>query len=241
MFIQNNFEWSPQTSLEEFNPINDSPLHFNINNFNDNNTYYTNYTNDLLDPNYCDFNFEYQGLNNYLSPSNDLIQHNDEAVNNDINLDSDDSLKSILDEIESLPSDFFLEENVSSPSESSISDQQIQSPLEIESQINNFVFSNCLIQTESESATSSSGESEKSLEDDSSLKKVKSGRINKRESNKVAAVRYRAKKTKERDLLFQECDFYEKNNNELKEKLSDVEHEIALIKNLLVQALTAKR
>lgn len=194
MTIQNNFEWLPSLPTE-FNPINsDSLLHFNNNLIT--HTYNTNITstndlNDLFNPNYCEFNFDYQGLDEYLSPNKDNVSDN-------INLDSDDSLKNILDEIESLSSDFFLEENVSSPSDSSLSDQQIQSPFVDSNSLqvfSNFSESESPIFTESESPISSSGESVKSSEnDDFSLKKVKSGRVNKKESNKVAAVRYRAKK-----------------------------------------------
>jgi len=73
------------------------------------------------------------------------------------------------------------------------------------------------------------------------LRQVKTGRVNKRESNKIAAVRYRAKKTKQRDMLFKECEVYAEKNAVLKVKISDIEQEIGFIKNLLVQALTTKK
>lgn len=76
----------------------------------------------------------------------------------------------------------------------------------------------------------------------SCLRRVQSGsgRVNKRESNKVAAVRYRAKKVKEREALFRECDEMAARNSQLRSDISDIEQEIGFIKNLLVQALHAK-
>jgi len=76
----------------------------------------------------------------------------------------------------------------------------------------------------------------------SCLKRVQSnsGRVNKRESNKVAAVRYRAKKVKEREALFRECDEMAARNSQLRLNISEIEQEIGFIKNLLVQALHAK-
>ena len=65
--------------------------------------------------------------------------------------------------------------------------------------------------------------------------------VNKRESNKAAANRYRLKKLKERDELFNECETYELKNIELKRKIDDVQTEINCIKNLLVEALLTKK
>jgi hypothetical protein len=69
---------------------------------------------------------------------------------------------------------------------------------------------------------------------------VKSGKVNKKESNKKAAVRYRAKKSKEREKLFAECDLYEKQNSEMKKKIENVENEISFIRSLLIEALLKK-
>ena len=74
-----------------------------------------------------------------------------------------------------------------------------------------------------------------------SIKRVKSrARVDKKESNKAAAIRYRTKKTKERDDLFKECDLYAKKNGELKKRIDDLQTEISFIKSLLVEALIKK-
>ncbi len=69
--------------------------------------------------------------------------------------------------------------------------------------------------------------------------KTKKG-VEKRESNKAAASRYRSKKSKERNELFLQTEIYEKKNIELKEKIKDVETEINSIRSLLIQALLVK-
>ena len=69
--------------------------------------------------------------------------------------------------------------------------------------------------------------------------KTKKG-VEKRESNKAAASRYRSKKSKERNELFLQTEIYEKKNSELKEKIKDVETEINSIRSLLIQALLIK-
>lgn len=65
--------------------------------------------------------------------------------------------------------------------------------------------------------------------------------IDKKQSNKVAAVKYRNKKLKEREILFAECEEYEKKNAELKRKIEDTQTEISFIKSLLVEALIGKK
>lgn len=81
----------------------------------------------------------------------------------------------------------------------------------------------------------------RSSTDTDSIKRVgKAGRVDKKESNKAAAVRYRCKKALEKDRLFAECEIYEKKNSDIKEKIGDLENEIDFIKNLLVQAFLAK-
>lgn len=62
----------------------------------------------------------------------------------------------------------------------------------------------------------------------------------KRESNKQAALRYRNKKLKERDELFNECQKYAIKNETMKKKIDDIQTEISFIKSLLVEALIAK-
>lgn len=72
------------------------------------------------------------------------------------------------------------------------------------------------------------------------VKRVRGSRVDKRESNKAAATRYRNKKLKERDDLFTECDEYAKKNADLKSKIDDIQTEISFIKSLLVEALISK-
>lgn len=73
------------------------------------------------------------------------------------------------------------------------------------------------------------------------IKRVKSrARVDKKESNKAAAIRYRTKKLKEKDELFRECELYAKKNGELKKKIDDLQTEISFIKSLLVEALIKK-
>ncbi len=83
-----------------------------------------------------------------------------------------------------------------------------------------------------------------SLDQSNKIKMIKTkngvGHINKKESNKAAASRYRSKKSKEKDQLFVECEYYEKKNSEMKQKISDIESEIQSIRSLLVQALLVK-
>jgi hypothetical protein len=62
----------------------------------------------------------------------------------------------------------------------------------------------------------------------------------KKEANKAAALRYRNKKQRERELLFVECDDYEKRNASLRKQIDDVQSEIDCIKSLLVQVLVSK-
>lgn len=72
------------------------------------------------------------------------------------------------------------------------------------------------------------------------VKRVRGSRVDKRESNKAAATRYRNKKLKEREDLFTECDEYAKKNADLKSKIDDIQTEISFIKSLLVEALISK-
>jgi hypothetical protein len=74
-----------------------------------------------------------------------------------------------------------------------------------------------------------------------SIKKVKTGRVSKKESNRAAALRYREKKQREREQLFLECEFYAKKNSEMRKKIDDTMIEISFIKSLLVEALVAKK
>lgn len=63
------------------------------------------------------------------------------------------------------------------------------------------------------------------------------GKIDKKESNKAAAIRYRSKKIKERNNLFLECDAYANKNATLKQRIDELQTEISFIKSLLVEAL----
>lgn len=69
---------------------------------------------------------------------------------------------------------------------------------------------------------------------------VLSGRVDKKDSNKAAATRYRTKKLKEREELFVECEMYAKKNATLKGKIDDLQTEISFIKSLLVEVLIRK-
>lgn len=71
--------------------------------------------------------------------------------------------------------------------------------------------------------------------------KIGDSGVNKRESNKAAANRYRLKKQKEKDDLFIECEMHERRNMELKRDIDDIQTEINCIKNLLVEALLSKK
>lgn len=74
----------------------------------------------------------------------------------------------------------------------------------------------------------------------SKLRRTRVRKIDKKASNKAAAIKYRTKKTKERESLFAECEEYERRNNELKKKIDETQSEISFIKSLLVEALIAK-
>lgn len=90
------------------------------------------------------------------------------------------------------------------------------------------------------SACSPGSESDQSISNDK-IKMVKSNRrIDKKESNKAAASRYRSKKLKEKDQLFTECELYEKKNETMKQKISDIEAEINSVRSLLLQAFLMK-
>jgi len=64
--------------------------------------------------------------------------------------------------------------------------------------------------------------------------------LDKKEANKKAAIRYRSKKLKEKDVLFEECAMYAQRNEAKKLRIGDLQTEIDLIKNLLMSALMAK-
>lgn len=74
----------------------------------------------------------------------------------------------------------------------------------------------------------------------SKIRRTRARTIDKKESNKAAAIKYRSKKMKEREGLFAECEEYAKRNAELKKKIDDTQSEISFIKSLLVEALIAK-
>ena len=284
MFIQNNFEWSQTSSENHFSSIFFHSTNFDTttpcNAINKGNTEINNF---LMDSNSFDLNnfnltittaninidnsnnnsnqitgvspgSQYGYFDEYLTFSaNDHFNNNDkEGEIYDLNLD--DSLKNVLHEIESIPSEFLEDFTLSSnpSSVSSLQDQEILSPssfdlaqetIDMSADLwSNFNVPEIVYGAGTLECDSSSSESDLSSDDSFKLKKVnKSGRVNKRESNKVAAVRYRAKKSKERDQLFQECELFAKRNLDLKEKISDIEQQIGFIKNLLMQALANKK
>lgn len=73
------------------------------------------------------------------------------------------------------------------------------------------------------------------------LKRTRARTIDKKQSNKVAAVKYRNKKLKERDELFAECDKYASRNAQLRKMIEETQTEISFIKSLLVEALIARK
>lgn len=218
MLIQNNFEWSASSHFSNPNFFYES-VNTPTNSADSNGLVSPNFETDLdLSGDILNF----QGLGGVAMTTtdpNEKICH----------LNIDGTFQNIFDEIESISS-FFIDDVPLSSSESALSDQQVSSP---PMQAQNAEFY----------VQESSGDSQSSVDssdDGCKLKGVKSGRVNKKESNKVAAVRYRAKKVKEREMLFAQCDLYEQKNLEMKGKISDIELEIGLIKNLLVEALKVK-
>ena len=302
MFIQNNFEWSQTSSENHFSSFFFHSTNFDTttlcNAINKGNTEINNF---LMDSNSFDLNnfnltittaninidnsnnnsnqitgvspdSQYGYFDEYLTVSaNDHFNNNDkEGEIYDLNLD--DSLKNVLHEIESIPSEF-LEDFTLSSSSSSVStlpDQECHACQPIyECQHdecmsadlwNNFNVhdladdSNLKLECDmlSISEESESFKMGSSLSDNFNVTELAYGAstlececlkcvVNKRESNKLAAVRYRAKKGKERDQLFKECELLAKRNLYLKEKISDFEKQIGFIKSLLMQALANKK
>lgn len=273
MLIQNNFEWSHQTSASS----SSTDTHFHSTIFQQNSCQFDT---NVVDFNSFALNSNCLELNTTFNSNHDTNSNNNNnnhsgyyhehlpVLTNDCyiqqeeiyDLNLDDSLKNVLNEIESIPSVFLEDIPISNPSSvASIPDQEILSPSPFD------LWNNVSVPTDSptsevinvgadfwdtfnvpEDSSVSSGESEASSDDtclaSKQLKKVnKSGRVNKRESNKVAAVRYRQKKSKERDQLFQECELYAQKNEHLKEKIADIEEQIGFIKSLLMQALAQKK
>lgn len=101
-----------------------------------------------------------------------------------------------------------------------------------EESLNSMVYSPSVESTISSTAAASASSSV--------LRKTRARVIDKKESNKAAAIKYRTKKTKERDDLFAECETYMARNAELKKKIDECQTEISLVKSLLVEALIAK-
>lgn len=92
----------------------------------------------------------------------------------------------------------------------------------------------------SSSAESPSSPHSITIEKAGQMRRTRARVIDKKESNKVAAIKYRTKKLRERQTLFTECEEYEKRNAELKKKIDDTQTEISFIKSLLVEVLIAK-
>jgi len=96
------------------------------------------------------------------------------------------------------------------------------------------------VSSSSESESAKQGGKRRRVEDQAMKRVNRGGKVDKKESNKAAAVRYRCKMALEKDRLFAECELYEKKNSEIKSKIVDLEIEIDFIKNLLVQAFLTK-
>lgn len=227
MFVQNNFESWPHQPCTSTDLIFFPHNHHNTNHISHLHTTSNNNINNYTDTDSINsLDFEEPILEFDFDLSNEILSFQLEQEACVEVVSPEDSLKSVMDEIESISSTgglLFDDLSLPSPSENSLLDQKIVSPVS-----NNVV---------PESSESSGDETV----GDSSLKKVRSGRVNKKESNKMAAGRYRAKKLKERDVLFKECDDFEVKNGHLKEKISNIELEIKCIKNLLVLALNTKK
>lgn len=259
MFIQNNFEWSYQTT-----PSTDTQSIFQHSSYNTNTDEFNSFAFDqscleLNSFNNVDSNNDNSNNKNDIQTSPltagyfDCFTENSPIQEEEVyELNLDDSLKNVLNEIESIPSVFLEDISFSSPSSvSSTHDQEILSPGFDLSLWSSVPVSTCgspfTCNFNVPDLDVSSGESEVCFDDArKQLRKVnnnnnKSGRVNKRESNKVAAVRYRQRKAKERDQLFQECELYGKKNEDLKEKISDLEQQIGFIKSFLMQALAQKK
>ena len=70
---------------------------------------------------------------------------------------------------------------------------------------------------------------------------VVDGRIDKLESNRAAAIRYRAKKLKEKESLFTELEFFANKNAATRASIDDLQAQINCIKSVLVDALIKKK
>ncbi len=82
--------------------------------------------------------------------------------------------------------------------------------------------------------------SQKESKSEKKKSETKLTKVNKKESNKAAAIRYRTKKLKEKEQLFAECQLYANKNNELRKNIDDLQTRISCIKSLLVEALIKK-
>ena len=65
-------------------------------------------------------------------------------------------------------------------------------------------------------------------------------KVNKKQNNKEAAIRYRLKKVKEKFNLFATRDSFKNENEDLKKKIEDIQIEINFVKNILVEMLLKK-
>lgn len=65
-------------------------------------------------------------------------------------------------------------------------------------------------------------------------------RVDKKQSNKEAAIKYRQKKMKEKYDLFKTRDGLKSENEDLKKKIEDIQLEISFVKNILVEMLLKK-
>jgi len=82
--------------------------------------------------------------------------------------------------------------------------------------------------------------SEDQLLDKPKIRRTRIRQIDKKESNKMAAIRYRNKKLKEKDHLFTECEEFGQKLKDMRQKVNDTQAEISFIKSLLVEALVLK-
>lgn len=79
-------------------------------------------------------------------------------------------------------------------------------------------------------------QSNQSNDDSSSIKSNSTSK----KTNKQAALRYRLKKTNEKDKLFEAKDYLEKQNEDIKREIGHVKKEIGQLKTLIVQMLMFK-
>lgn len=172
----------------------------------------------------------------------DLTSSIDMNLNQDISVNafdlSDSSLFNFINEIDFLTND--TTSSINSPTTSIEYTEEYTHKIEEYTESNFDSFSSSSSPSMNDSSDQEKPYLEYGIRRNQEMVKTKR-RIDKRESNKAAASRYRSKKSKEKDQLFAQCEIYEKANIELKEKIDNIESEINSIRNLLVHALLIKQ